>query len=589
MSAQKIASFLLFFLFSFNAFAQNPDDVAKQKILRQTKLLDQILTDAKSLRLPENRALVLARVGSAYWKTDEKQARKLFQEAAADLITAQSEAENEKSGKQYFQALIYGQSPRLEILNLMAVCDAELALEVMAKTRPAKIAQALNEPDSNSMTTAGQYAASEIATEQHLVALAAEQNPQTATKRIRESLKKGATYETLNLLRQIYTKDAETANQLAAEVVEDFLKKDLSKNQQTGEIIGYFICELGRDKAPGEKSLSVPDKLIRDLSLKLTDNWLDPKTNQFSGYGYCNAIIQKLFPDRFAQVKQKLDKMSNQSQTQENQEYTKITQSETPPDEMVARAENFSPSYRNEIYRIAADKYAQNGNLAQAERILSNNISADESERYLSQFYANLANQAASQGKFETANSYANQISDENQRMMTLIYLAQLIFQKDQKENRGSAIAVLEQVRALISDPPENQNDFNGVVNLITAYAEIDPNESFRLLESLTPPLNEIIQANFVLAKFRSYGGYRQGELEITNGNYMGVYNLEYVVQNLKNKDFDRALQFTNGFTRPEIRIKLEMQLIDETLLNGGNISNLPISGRQFSSFSRID
>ncbi len=567
MSAKIITSLFLLFLLSFCTFAQNNEDAANEKLRRETKLLEQILTDAQNLRLPENRAIVYARVGSTYWKTDEKLARKLFQESVSDLMTAQAEAENEKAGKQYFQALIYGQSPRIDIINLIGAADAEWALELLVKTRPARITQALNNLSDIQVTTAGQYANNEITVEQRLITLAAEQNPETNVKRVRESLKKGATYEILNLLRKIYTTNAETANQLAVEIVEDFLKKDLSKNQQTAEMMGYFISEFGREKTADEKSLTVPAKLVRDLVTKLVENWLNPKTIQLYGYWNCHTIIEKMFPDRYLQVKQKLEKISSQYQTEEGLEYTKLTQSDTSPDELVALAEIFSPSYRNELYRIAADKYAQTGNLALAEKIISTNISDDDSERYLSQFYANLANQAAAQGKFDTANGYANQIPDENQRINSLIYLAKQIFQKDPKENRKLALAVLEQARGLVPNPPENQNDFNAVVYLATGYAEIDSQESFRLLDSLTAPLNELVQANFVLAKFRGYGGYRQGELQIMNGNYLGIYNLENVLQNLKDKDFDRALQFTNGFTRIETRINLQMHLIDQKLL----------------------
>ncbi len=581
LTTKTIVVFFLIFLLAFNIFAQKSDDAAK--IDRATKLLEQILGDAQNLRLPENRALVFARVGSAYWTTNEKLARKLFQDSISDLMIAQTEAENEKSGKQYFQALIYGQAPRLDVINLIAARDAELALELLAKTRPARITQALTDLSGESLTTARQFADNEIINEQRLIALAAEQDPQRAIKRIRESLKNGATYETLNLLRKIYAKDAETANQLAVEVVEDFLKKDLSKKQQTAEMMGYFVSEFGREKTPDEKSLSVPAALTRELALKLIGHWLAPQTTQFYGYWNCYPVIEKMFPTLFAQVKQKQEKISRQYQTEESLEYSKLTEGETAPEELVARAEKFSSSYRNELYRMAADKYVQSGNLAQAERIISTNISGDDSERYLSQFYTGLANQAAAQGKFEAAQGFAEQIPDENQRVTSLIYLAKQIFQKDPKENRQAALAFLQQARAIVPDPPENQYDFNGALLLAAAYAEIDANESFRLIESLIAPLNELVQANFVLAKFRNYGGYRQGELQMSGVNYLGVYNLENVLRNLKDKDFDRALQFTNGFTRLEPRIQLQMQLIDDKVLNGENITNLPISSRQFS------
>ena len=87
MFVRKTLLFSLLLILSAGIFAQDTDEAIKEKMARQTKLLEEILADAKTLRLPENRALVFARVGNAYWQTDEKKARKLFADAIADTIT----------------------------------------------------------------------------------------------------------------------------------------------------------------------------------------------------------------------------------------------------------------------------------------------------------------------------------------------------------------------------------------------------------------------------------------------------------------------------------------------------------------------
>jgi hypothetical protein len=572
-------AFVLIISVSTPIFAQNSEE-AKEKQRREIALLDRILSDAENLRLPENRAFVLARVGGAFWKTDEKLARKLFQEAINDLVTGQTEAENEKGNKQYFQPLIYGQSPRMEIINFIAARDAELALEVLAKTRPPKIAQALGNSSGDSQSALQQYAKNEIQAEQRLIGLAAEQNPQIAIKRVRESLKRDFTYETLNLLKKIYTKDPDAANQLAEEVMQKFLSADLSKNYQDAEILGYFVAELGKEKTAEEKSVKIPDNLLRGVASKMIDFWLNAKTNQINGYWSAHPVIEKLFPDRMAKVKEKIDFLNNRYQTAESQEYNKLMQSDAAPDELLAQAEKLPVSYRNEIYRKAAEKYVQNGNLGEAQRIMTTNISEEAAEQYLSQFYANLANQTMYQGKFDEAQGYANQIPDENQRLNALISLANVIYQKDPKENQKLAESVLDQARSLVSDAPETQNEFNSLMYLATAYVPLQPKEAFRLIEPLIPPLNELIQANAVLMKFRNYGGFRRGEIQITSGNSLGVYNLENLLRTLKNHDFDRTLQITGGINRLETRVWLELQLIDENLITQGMIVNLPVMTR---------
>jgi len=186
MPARKFFLFSLLLLFSFHVFGQNPDDAAKEKQERELKLLEQILSDAKNLRLPENRAYIFARVGSALWQTDEKTARKLFQNAVADLIAAQMEVQNEKvSNRQYFQALLYGQSPRQDIINFIGNRDAELALEYLEKSRPPVIAEAVQNPKNDNNSMVQQYARGEIELEQRLMGLATDQNPQLAIKKVR--------------------------------------------------------------------------------------------------------------------------------------------------------------------------------------------------------------------------------------------------------------------------------------------------------------------------------------------------------------------------------------------------------------------
>jgi hypothetical protein len=592
MPARKILLFSLLLLFSLNVFAQDTDnsvkektdEAVKEKQERELKLLEQILSDAKNLRLPENRAFVFARVGNALWLTDEKAARKLFEDAIGDIIAAQLEVQSEKSAsRQYFQPLLYGQTPRHDIINLIGLRNAELALEYLEKSRPPVIAEAVKNPTNDQSSAVQQYARNEISLEQRLIALAAEQNPQLYIQRIRESMKKGVSYETLNLLRKIYAKDPPIADKLAEELAESLLSTDFTKYSQTAEIAGYFIAEVGKQRQPDEKSLKISDELLRRVVTKMTDDWLSLKNQQPYGYWNCMAVIEKLFPERAARLKKKVETSTNSSQNDESQRYSKLLAAETTPEEMLAQADKFQSSYRNEIYRAAAAKYASNGNVAEAERILQTNISDEQTEQYLTQLYINLANQFSGQGKFDEASSYINRITDEYQRCTALINLANSIYWRNPKENQKMAVGVLNQARALIPDTPETQNELNAASYLATAYAPLDAGEAFRLVESLIPTMNELIQANFVLMKFRSYGGVRQGEIQIVGGNNLGTYNMENTLRMLKDKDFDRTLQFANAFNRPETRIWLQMHLIDENL----QITNLPIQGRRFTNFIR--
>ncbi len=53
MFARKLFLFLFVLFLSFNAFAQDSNDAVKEKLARETKLLEQILADAKTCGCPK--------------------------------------------------------------------------------------------------------------------------------------------------------------------------------------------------------------------------------------------------------------------------------------------------------------------------------------------------------------------------------------------------------------------------------------------------------------------------------------------------------------------------------------------------------
>lgn len=578
---------LAFLIVPFSVFAQKNDEaVVKEKLEREKVFLEQILTDAKNLRLAENRAFVFAKVGNALWQTDEKRARAFFQNSISDLIAAQTEAESEKGNKQYLNNLIYGQSPRWEILNAIAARDADFALDAIAKTRPPKIAQAILNMNGNYQSQSSQYAKNELQAEQRIIAMAAEQNPQRAVKLLRESLKKDVNYETLNLLRKIHQKDRETANQLAEVVGQKLLDTKLNEENQDTGLIQYFIGDFAQEKTEDNPPLKISEQLLRELTEKVIKFTLRPNSTSFYVNPSTLKVIEKYFPSSVAQINQRQSKFESKNGQFEG--YNKLMQSDASAEELLSQAEKFPRSYRNELYRRAAEKTAGNGNFAEAQKIITSNLTEEESENYLQQLNYNLASQAIGQGKFNEANQFINQMTDENSRLNILIYLATSIYQKNPEENQKWAASVLDQARSLISETPEKTSVINSVVNIAVAYAPFDSPQAFRLIESLTAPLNEFSEASAVIAKFSDYGGnFRQGEYQINGGNPpLPVYNLPNLLQTLKEKDFDRVIRFTNNLTRLDVRLSLELQLVDLNTTNG-NISEIRFMslprGRNFS------
>lgn len=585
-SGRRTAFYLLLFVFIVPVFAQKEEDAAKERQQKLTALLGQIVSNSRGLKLPENRAFVAARAGSAICKADEKQARKFFETVGPDLIAGQAEAEAQTRNKQYLTNLAYGQEPRWNVLFLVANCDASLALDIMARTRPPRLERALAELAASNNGSykrgalnpynTGQFANTEIQNEQRLIALAADQDPSRAIRLVHESLKKGVTYQTLSLLQKILMKDAPAANRLAEEALQKLIDTDLTQNNQAAETISYFLVELTRDLQPGDAGLRVPENLIREAAEEMAGFWLDPDVTGFYGSGAFPAV-EKYFPARAAQAKRKFDSPNNPNQTPRQRDYQRMMSGEVPVEEMVSRAEKMEPYMRNEIYRRAAQKLVDAGDVAQAEKLIEDNMPDNEAENYLSQIRTNQAYKTMGAGNFEEAQNLINNIPNLDQRINILVYLANSIYQKDPKANDKWAASVIGQARALLPDEPETYNDFSALFNIATNSAPFDPDGAFRIAESVIPTLNELAQANATLGKLRDYGNYRNGEFQITSGQYaVGVSGMEALLRTLKDKDLDRTIRITNQFARLDTRIAFQLQLIDP-----GMLSNLPInSGR---------
>ncbi|HEV7930378.1 MAG TPA: hypothetical protein VGP12_09650, partial [Nitrosospira sp.] len=318
---------LAIIVFALPVFAQKEDEAAKERETRTIALLTQIANDARGLKLPENRAFVAAKAGAALWRADEKEARKLFDQAVTELIAAGAEGEAQTRNRQYFSNLIYGQEPRWSILNMIANCDASLALEAMARTRTASLNRALSgrsgggesserrAKDEISVYGNGQFAVTEIQNEQRLIGMAADQDPSRAVALIRESIKRGVGYQTISLLQKVLTKDAAVANDLTREAIGKLLSVEFSaENTQHMETLANFLQEVSREPQPRELVLRAPEDLIRQMIDKMTGFWLDPAVTGFYGRNNSFSVIEKYAPDRAAQVKQKFDKLNKQNQ-----------------------------------------------------------------------------------------------------------------------------------------------------------------------------------------------------------------------------------------------------------------------------------
>ncbi len=574
-----ICLFLL--IFPFHVFAQETGDAAKEKQRRQVVLINQLLGDIPTLKLGENRAYVNAKVGNLVWKTDEKLARTLFQSAVGELINAQNLAEADTKNSNYQYDLLNGQNIRPQILSTIANRDAELALDYLVKTRPPNISKALlnssvkSSKIKNSNNNYANLVQTETNLEQNFIRLAADQNPERAVKLLKESLKKGFSNETLNLLKKLSAKDAEAANEIASEIVAKLIQKGFDVEgqyySQNPNIALTFLTEFIREKGQNEKFIKFDSSQIQTLADKLVSFFLQQNRNDGNYYaGSILTIAEKLSPSSVAKLKQTQNTIRRQHSfglDYYDPEINKLLGSGDTTAEMILGAAAKVPAAsRSQIYQMAANKYAQQGDLSRATEVLSDNFSDDALEEMLRNINYQYSYNLINAGKFVEAERLIDEFP-ENMRLNALINLANAIYQKNPEENKSYAASVLGKARSSIAYKPEDSNEMSVLTQIISAYARIESSEAFRIFESLTPQINELSEAAAITYGFQKSSNVKGGEFVITNGNSLGIISFDNsVFKELAEKDFDRTMNLINSFSRHENQVALKMQLAEGIL-----------------------
>ena len=577
MARKFLLSFLiLLVVFSIAAAQeQKPDPEAeKAKAERRAKLLAAIEEDAKQLRLPENRALMNARIAASAWTSDEELGHKLFRSAVNDLIAAQEVAEANKN-QHLFQDLRNSGNIRPQILNIISGLDAEFALDALYRSRPASVERALAVAGPNPKLGAGMgnqvyIGQSEINLEQRLMRMAAEQKPEKAIALLKEAVKKKLSGETLNLLQKIHQKDPAAASELANEVLTRLAATDFKKNNQPNHellnLSNMMIAEFLKERQPEEKFIVLDESRVRRLAEGVIGFYIsDGSRVGFVPFEQLEPIAKRFVPTSYEPLK----KVASSAMTRGfghhsslDPDYRKLIDSNPTAETIIAAAKDFDPATQQAAYLAAANKFSENGQYQAAVAMLNEKMEGDALDNSLSSMNWYYAHHLMQKGQYDAAEAVMMEFNESN-RVSALTSLALTVFAANREENRMRAAGILNRVRSVLRDRPENQNDMSQLFAVINALAEIEPAEGFRMLEPLTEQLNQLTEAFAVVQAYQGGGMMREGEYVMAHGFNFGVYLDSNMLRNLSNKDPDRAIAFVDGFARREVRILLRLGLLE--------------------------
>ena len=534
-------------------------------------LLEETLQGAQVLKLPENRASVRSQAADLLWPRDEKRARALFRDAAADLAAAQSAA---GSGGREGRSEWMLTHLRAQLLYTAAARDPQLALELLRDSRPAA---ASSEEGAAPASPSGDPD-QELRLEQSIALMAAENDPKAALRLAEESLAKGVTFGALGLLQRLQQKDPESATKLAGEIVVKLRGQTLAGGREallvaasllrsvllsdTGEL-SFGGMPASPTPRPGEKRkpLVMEDADLRELADLVSAAALKD-SSAMGAYGLMMQMrpllpeLEKRVPARAAQLRQRLKEMDKLLDPRMRAWAQLDAVAERPPDAILEEAAKAPAETRGELYKTAALKLFQAGDTGRARQILSDNLRGQEREQMLAMVDQAEVARAVAKGDADAAKAVAAAVKSKERRAAALAEVAILFAAKGDKK---AAALLLEEARGLVERRPESERGVEALLEVARGYALVDPAKTFELIDPLVDHANDLLTAAALLEKFgQGAGMFRRGEMLIVLGpSELGGAYARYVkaLGELARVDFDHTRATADRFNRDEVRL----------------------------------
>jgi len=580
---------LALLLISLAAFAQvsekekrEKEAERRQQIERKTYVLvDEIAGAAPGLKLPENRSFVLAAAADLLWEHDEPRARNLLWDALNTLNLMNSNSpvtrgekpsakeKEQQNLRQYFAVFTL----RQQLLQRVARRNPQLALDMLRSSRqatpepPAEWRDGFSLPDDRLL-------------EQQIFTEAAARDPQNALQLARESLAKGFSYQLIPLLQKLNQKDAEIATKFAAEIINKLRSRNIATDLP-GSSIAVSLLMFSRPPTGQTtnalstslwgKRLKLDEEQRRELVDLITNATLTESGNGNLLYDLSEIMpeIKEFAPERLALVQKKLAAF-NRTLTKEqrlSEEYNSLTRNGTP-EEVLKLADTASDNDRGWMQQQAVVMAAMKGRADSLREYINTEI-PDESrrKRLLESLDTEQINQAVSKNDTEQLQKLLPKIRQKEERARAMSEVAIAL---EKKGDHDEAVSLLNEAQTLIKTGFENETQANALLALVGAYALVEPEKAFAIIERTVDRANDEMAKLLILDKFISTGMIKKGEISMQHSGMIpidfAVFKYGKSVAALANADFDRTRAAADRFERNELRLMARL-LLAQTLL----------------------
>ncbi len=569
-------------------FPQNKNPVSEIKEKAQG-LLNNLVREAEQFSLPINRISARTLVADLLWDGDEKQARIVFQNAVADLnlLIGQIPSdipETEEETAERYAAITEVKSLRSELLLALAARDPQLALETMQilSRKTADGANFFEEDKTLELALAAQIAA---------------KDPKQAYELARKNLETGLGFNLFSTLEDILKKDTELGTKLAQDILSKIKSRDttvsspydsLSNGNQMmnskvmaatsrsgGFVVNVWeiqtfletIKKLNRQAVKDKKPTVLNDLEIKDLIEILAQKYV--RQQYLSSYEVSKIMpdIIKNFPAQAQAIRAKIGQTETSTLNNLiNREAFQMSVEDKSIDEILQIIEKKPTAERDDLYYQTAQKSFTDGDVQAAKKLYDKIKTRREYDYLDKQIDGALPLTLAQKGNLTEVRQMLNKLKSPEEKIEVLTELALTVARSgDQK----LATALLNEARSMYAGRMKNRRNLAAILQLAQAFAVIEPDQSFSLLEANTSYFNDIISAAVLLDEFNDYGTIRDDEMRIEivrAESYRNVPKAVQLIKNLSAADFNRTVNLADKFSRPEVRFFTRFRIAEALL-----------------------
>src|SRR5687767_1850178 len=620
-------TFALFYVAAAPALAQDKpnqqqpteEEVKKAKAEREKnayRLLDQVIDEAQSLRLTENRVRVQINAADALWDKNQGRARSLFTmagEGVAEigrnpLPTSNRRNENANQERRAFQL-------RQDLVLAAAKHDAQLAYQLLATTKPpTPVVQ-----NTNDQRVRRPQFNSEDNLEQILLGRIASLDPKLAAQNAELMMEKGQFPRTVGeVINQLYHQDAEAAQKLADKTVKRLASSNFLTNNEAASLAQSMINAGVRQPANEVASVNPPPQGVRpstrgpvleqsayvellsaviDIALKAAppappNQRVAAQRGRVQGAAptvvarpagpteaqieQANArrlvaslmialpIIEQQLPSKASAVKSKLSELgAGNMQNMAQRPFINLPENPTA-DALMLAAASAPQSMKDRLYQQAAYRALEEGNLDRARQIATDHLPVKSRELVMQRIEFREMATKADGTQLEEIRQTMSRMQNDGEKIGFLVQLAT----EAQKTNRKVATQLLEEARQMTNRRATNYEQIEQQLRVAHGFATVDPARSFEVLEPAIGHINELLSAAAILNGFE-INMFRDGEMTMMPGNGLTsmISRIGQELAVLADTDFERADVLAGRFQLTEPRIMTRL-LIVQGLLN---------------------